>query len=102
MKIKSGVRVLGIRPEMILALMVAEPLFTKGGVELVITSVVDGSHSMGSLHYAGAAVDLRIRHLPLGGAERIYGDLISALGSDYDVVLEKSHIHLEFQPKVPY
>lgn len=102
MKIKSGVRVFGIRPEMVLALGIAEPLFIKAGVEMVVTAVIDGKHSRGSLHYAGAAADLRIRHLPLGGAENIYGDLISALGSDYDVVLEKSHIHIEFQPKVPY
>ena len=102
MKIKPGVRILGIRPEILLALMIAESLFNKENVELVITAAIDGKHSRGSLHYAGAAVDLRIRHLPLGGAEKIYGDLISALGSDYDVVLEKSHIHVEFQPKVPY
>ncbi len=102
MKIKPGVRILGIRPEILLALMIAESLFNKENVELVITAAIDGKHSRASLHYTGAAVDLRIRHLPLGGAEKIYGDLISALGSDYDVVLEKSHIHVEFQPKVPY
>jgi hypothetical protein len=55
-----------------------------------------------SLHYKGDALDFRIRNV-LGGisvveswAERMQ----FALGHDYDVVLEDTHIHIEFDPDV--
>ena len=93
---------LGIRPEIVLALTVAEPIFNEQDVELVVTSAIDGKHSRGSLHYAGAAVDLRTRHLSLEATKKVRDTLARALGQDYDVVREKDHIHLEFQPKVSY
>ena len=102
MRLKPGVRVLGIRPELVLVLVAAEPLFSKKGVDLVLTSVIDGKHSRGSLHYAGAAVDLRSRELTSEEKEEIKVQLALALGADYDVVLERNHFHIEFQPKAPY
>ena len=55
--------------------------------------------SVGSLHYAGCAVDLRF---PPDNAAGLKAALAEALGGDYDVVLEADHIHVEFQPKTPY
>lgn len=43
--LKAGVRVLGLRPELLLALMVAEPLWTQQGAELVLTSGIEGTHT---------------------------------------------------------
>ncbi|MCI0349105.1 MAG: hypothetical protein L0Z53_06730 [Acidobacteriales bacterium] len=99
LSLKQGVRVLGIRPELLLALMVAESIYRDRGTRLVVTSLIDGAHSVGSLHYAGAAADLR---LPPDNAPAVVTLLKEALGADYDVVLEADHIHLEFQPKQPY
>lgn len=102
MRIKSGpqgARVYGIRPEIVLALNIASAVFERRGVQMVITSVADGQHSRGSLHYAGCATDLR---RPEANAEAIVADLKDRLGDDYDVVLEADHIHVEFQPKVAY
>jgi len=102
MELKPGVRVFGIRPEIILALVIAEPIFVAEGVDLVVTSVIDGRHSRGSLHYAGAAVDIRTHNLSKKVVSRVHIRLREALGEDYDVVLEIDHLHLEFQPKVAY
>jgi len=99
MKLKPGVRVSGIRAEMALAAYVAEGIWRDQGQELVITSITEGKHSRGSLHYQGAAMDLRIWNIDAHRAQR---DLLDRLGEDYDVVLERDHIHCEFQPKTGY
>ena len=98
MKIKHGVRIFGLRPEMLLALTVADTIWD----DLTITSVIDGSHSRGSLHYVGCAADLRTRDLTLDTIRANVNALKSALGPDFDVVIEKSHVHVEFQPKQGY
>ena len=101
MQIKSGVRIYGIRPEVVLALLVAQHAYEQFGEasRFVVTSVADGKHSQGSLHYVGCAVDLR---LPRQARGSIINALKANLGPDFDVVLEGSHIHLEFQPKEAY
>jgi hypothetical protein len=100
MLLKPGVRVYGIRPEMVLALVAADRIWQRHGSELVVTSVMDGTHSRGSLHYAGCAVDLRTWHLDdIAAAAQ---ELREALGEDFDVVVEASHVHLEYQAKAAY
>ena len=97
MKFKSGVKVFGMRPEIILAAVVADEIYSKWGSDLVVTSVVDGRHSTNSLHYAGQAIDLRTRNV--GEPKAICDEIEEALTDEYDVVLESDHIHVEFQPK---
>lgn len=98
MRLKEGVRAAGMRPEIALAASIADAVYRSHGYDLVITSLLDGKHSATSLHYSGAAMDLRTRHLKAGDADAIVTDLSDALGQDYDVVLESDHIHVEFQP----
>ncbi len=100
MKLKPGVRLNGIKPEMLAGLMIAQSVFADR--EMVITSVTDGKHSRGSLHYAGMAVDLRRRHLGVKDAELVLAALKDALGADFDASLESTHFHIEYQPKLPY
>jgi hypothetical protein len=69
------------------------------GYECVVTSVVDGKHSHGSLHYAGYAMDLRTRHLTPTDQSLIVSALKKALTDEFDIVLEENHIHIEYQPK---
>ena len=99
MSIKPGVRVLGIRPELVLALQIAQAIYAERSAPLVITSIIDSTHEVGSLHYAGCAADLR---LPPDNALAVVVALHDALGPDFDVVLEGDHVHLEWQPKTPY
>lgn len=97
--IKEGVRLHGIRPEMVLALVIADQVYERLDHELVVTSVIDGKHSRTSLHYVGAASDLR---LPGGDGIVVRDRIAHCLGPDYDVVLEDDHIHIEWQPKGMY
>lgn len=100
LRVKKGVRLHGAEPELLFAVVVAERLWAELGFgDLVVTSVIDGEHIRGSLHYTGNAADLR---LPRGSKVTAARELRKALGADYDVVLERDHIHVEFQPKIPY
>lgn len=99
MKIKPDVNIVGMRPELAFALACAADIWAKREQEVTVTSVVDGRHSRGSLHYTGCAADLRTRDLPSGTETLLADELRTALGDQFDVILERDHIHLEFQPK---
>ena len=97
LSIKPGVRVRGLSNEILLAVMIAQSIYSETENAMVITSLTDGRHGIGSLHHAGDAVDLRLP-MPVTRLQ-IVSQLKTALGSDYDVVLESDHIHVEYDPK---
>lgn len=97
MNIKAGVRITGIQPEIVLAISISDSVYHVYREVLTVTSLLDGEHMRASLHYVGAAVDFR---LPVTDVPAMVMALRSALGDNYDVVLEADHIHVEFQPKV--
>lgn len=99
MRLKNGVKPRSLQPQVVLAILVADSIYRELGKECVVTSLNDGSHSYNSLHWSGNAVDFRIRHLDSGQPQLVRDRLASAVGVDYDVVLESDHIHLEYQPK---
>lgn len=94
--IKTGVRIRGMQPEILLAVVVAHELFREQAQTLTITSCTDGDHKAGSHHHTGCAVDLR---LPTAKPDSVVAQLANRLGADYDVILESDHIHLEYDPK---
>lgn len=96
---RSRVRVEGIQPEIVLALLPIQSVFGAYGQDLVITSALDGRHSPSSLHYEGRAVDLRTWNLSADALERVAREIREALGPDFDVVIEPTHLHVEFDPK---
>lgn len=98
MKIKKGVRLAGIRPEIAIALQVVAPILLAHGQECVITSAMEGKYKRASAHYSGRAVDLRI--WALTSPQECVQKLSEALGDDFDVLLEGNHIHMEFDPKM--
>lgn len=83
------------------AAIMVEPIFVSAGQELVITSGTDGKHGLhnATLHPAGLALDFRSRDLVAQSLQTVVVRARSALGPAYDVVLEKDHIHVEYQPK---
>ena len=95
MLIKCGVEISRLKREIRRALTIADKCYGLYGEELVITSTYEGNHSAGSLHYSNDAFDVR-------GVEssnnRLVSELKIKLGNDYDVVLEASHIHVEYDP----
>lgn len=102
MKIKQGVDVKGIQPEILLGLEICHFVFTKRGIPLTITSCADGKHGTNSLHYRGRAVDIRLPSRTSDEPEIDLAVLVEcreALGEQYDIVLESDHLHLEYDPK---
>ena len=99
MKFKKGVKVKGIKPELLIALVVADTCWKRFGEELVVTSVTDSKHGEDSLHPSGNAGDLRTRYFTNAIKELVAQDLRERLTDEYDVVVEGDHIHLEFDPK---
>ena len=96
MKIKTGVKVSGIQPEMTLALMVIHGILMSHGQELVITSVKEGPHSKRSRHYIGYAVDVRSRDIEPDSIPLVESQMQSALGAEYFVQFERNHFHIQF------
>ena len=97
MKLKHGVKPLGMRPEILIAVIVANEVYAVEGHNLVITSITDGKHSENSYHYKGLAIDLRTNYF--NGPDEIIkvaSSISNRLGGFYDVVIESDHIHVEF------
>lgn len=92
------VRPEGLNSRLVSAIFLADRLHRQEtGKELVITSLNDGKHKKDSLHYSGKAADLRIWELQ--DPSLFCAELAQALGDDFDVVLERDHIHLEYDPR---
>ena len=99
MQLKQSAQIRGMRPEMAIALVVIESAFAKQGEHLVITSGTDGTHMPGSCHYKGLAVDIRLPSNPENASVLVQRLKLWLPQSEFDVVLEKDHIHVEFDPK---
>ena len=97
---KTEVRMRYINPAIGHAIDVARDVWEILDIdECVVTSLNDSYHSKTSLHYAGCAVDLRIRNVPTEHRDTITHMLRQRLGSEYDVLNEGDHYHIEWQPK---
>jgi hypothetical protein len=96
MKIKRGASLNGLKIEMRKPLAAAGQIWEDAGHELVVTSGTDGTHSAGSLHYYGYALDFRTRYFDEPHIVKIAHSLRKALSDEYDVIIHKSHIHVEF------
>ncbi len=76
------------------------PMLEKGTVW--ITSANDSIHHSESLHYLDLAYDIRIWNIigDVKAEARAWAERMQvALGDDYDVLLEKDHIHIEWDPE---
>lgn len=103
MKIKPGATLLGLVPQMVVALLAIRDEYSKRNTEVVITSGNDGIHSEKSRHYAGTALDVRTRNLPTPALDGplIAETLTNNLGRDFYVLFEGDHIHVQYAPKRP-
>lgn len=101
MKIKSDVKLLGFKPEMIIALLISEPILATYGQELVVTSGTDSKHSKNSRHYIGYGVDLRSRDIDPEEIDACSAELTNALGSEFYCAYEHNHFHIQFNGTTP-
>jgi len=95
--IKPGVR-LHPSTAWAVAMPIVREVYRDFGYTAVITSGVDGKHAKNSLHYSGRAFDFRTSNIALGDRIPLAATLSDSLGSEFDVVLENDHIHVEHDP----
>ena len=69
------------------------------GRDAIIISARDSQHIATSKHYEGKALDLKTDDITEVQVEKITVKLQNKLGGDYDVVNEKTHIHIEYDPR---
>lgn len=98
MHIKPGVNLNDISPQMQMANAKAQLLWLAFGQTLVITSGREGGHRRRSKHYEGNACDYRTRYFDYATKSVVASTLAHILGDDYDVVVEPTHIHTEYDP----
>ena len=98
MQFKSGVVwTSDVHPSLWFARAVLDSVSEKvAGRQAIVTSVEDGTHSKTSLHYEGRAIDLRTRDLEAGVIHDYASELRGALGPGWDVIVESTHIHIEW------
>lgn len=117
MKLKDGVVMHGLGIEMVPIIFAAEQAWKDHGEELVITSALDGKHSKKSKHYHGHALDFRTWYFTVENMPKVMEDFKKVLTNilkwnkffnsfgeplqleDYDIVLESTHLHVEYDPK---
>lgn len=95
--LKADVRAQGLSNEILLAILIAQSIYAETEISMTVTSITDGQHRAGSLHYTGDAVDLRLPKVRDSGT--LVTMLRDALGLHYDVILEPDHIHIEHDPR---
>lgn len=103
MRIKHGVKLGGITPEMAAIFCVVTETLREYG-PTTLTSALDGEHSDGSLHYRGRALDFRSKHIAPHSKDLALAALRRNLGPEFDVLLEgrgtdNEHWHIEHDPK---
>jgi hypothetical protein len=97
--LKDGVQLGHLQPQLVLAARVVEAILGTYAIELVITSVSDGRHKEGSLHYKGRAFDFRTRGIPAPRRKDVFTKMAEALGAEFDVLDEGDHGHVEWDPR---
>ena len=102
MKLKDNtVSLAGLTTQALFATIVAEQVALAHGAGLVITSFSETTteHSLTSLHYSGNAFDMRTRFWQPAEIKQVRDEIAARLGIHFDVIIEKTHIHIEYQPK---
>lgn len=99
MELKAGVGTAGLRPELLLGLIIAQTVYKEYSVPFVVTEITGAEHSVGSLHYLGLAADLRSRDIPKAVFNALVSVLRRRLGDDFEVLVESDHLHLQYRPK---
>lgn len=86
----------GVTPRNLVICAAAANVASGMGVDVTITAGTDGKHMVGSKHYTGEALDIRL----LGVRTTEFRTLLAIrLGAGYQVILEPDHIHVEYDPK---
>ena len=103
MKIKAGVLLKNLQPQMALAAVVIDSVFRRAGYDATITSAADGNHKGKPVagdtvdpHYAGKALDIRTQDVKDEDIVSLVAALKLCLGEEFVVIFEGSHIHMQW------
>lgn len=106
MKLKLGVKLKDLSPQMVLAAVIINNIYQAldPKASCTITSANDSKHMRKSLHYSGNALDFRTHDFK-GDKSTLLKEALTNLGEDFDVVFEgvgtpQEHLHVEYQPKI--
>ena len=107
LRVKKGVVFKCFKPKIIDLLEMLNRISEEIEKDIWITSANDGKHSENSYHYKNLALDLRIWNLEKKDInyviENLTNDRFQFLFSPdhkyYDIVLEKDHIHCEYDER---
>ncbi len=103
--LKFGAKIAGLKPEILLGLMIVNSVFEKYKVDLIITECTGGNHMENSLHYKGLAADIRSKHIQSRKDKNdILNDCRELLGANFDFIIEaldtaNEHFHVEMDLK---
>lgn len=106
MRIKHGVKLAGLVPQIVFASIVVDGIYQQAFCECVVTSGSDSKHGANTLHTRDGlcrALDYRTKTYTLSKLDLV-AKVKDALGTDFDVVLENigednEHLHVEYDPK---
>lgn len=99
--IKKGVKLHSLSPQMSIALTIINQECNDRLIDCIITSGSEGKHKVGSFHYVGNALDFRTFYDPSdpkGCNQTICSRIALHLGENYDVVIEPTCVHVEYDP----
>lgn len=99
MQLKQTVKLQKLNPQIIIAMMVMDSVYSEHGKDLVITAINDGQHMQGSKHYTGDAFDARTKYFTDQERKAVFVEIRERLPIDFDIVDEVDHFHVEYDPK---
>ena len=104
-QIKATVDLRILAPQWAVAYPIIHYIFRSRGYACVLTSGNDSHEDKpNSKHHTGEALDFRTRHVPVVDKTLVHQAVQTALGPQWDVLLENvgkdtEHLHVEFDPK---
>lgn len=96
--LEKGVVLYPLHPLMPWANHVVASAFAEAGYDTVVTAGLNGTHSPGSLHPLGMALDYRSRHLPAHiNRDKFAAAVQAKLGPKYFFAHETNPVHFHLQ-----
>lgn len=98
----AGVKFDGVKTATLAGIMVVSFVYHRSGHACTILKLVTenpGITRLGTAHDRGLAFDVRTQMIAKNKQPAMVLSLKAALGDAYDVVLEKDHIHIEYDTK---
>jgi len=98
---RKNTSIIGLKQEIECTFPTIQKAYDFFGVEFVVTSGTERykHKSVFSRHYIGMAIDIRIRDFTKKDLKMFFVMLKNLLGSQYNIRMEKNHIHIAYKPR---